>query len=109
MNTQLIKSAPGPWEDNGSGLIYGQVSGDDDEAPFVADVCNDGSSGEYTEQEQANARHIVKCVNLHDELVGALRTVVEMELDRDEESRNFDEERLEYFSSLITQAEGRPA
>jgi hypothetical protein len=46
---------PGPWEDNGSGLIFGQVSGDDDESPFVADVCNDGASGCYSDQEQANA------------------------------------------------------
>ncbi len=47
---------PGPWEDNGNGLIYGQCSGDDDDAPFVADVCNDPDT--YTEQEQANARLI---------------------------------------------------
>jgi hypothetical protein len=42
-------------------------------------------------------------------LLAALRTVVEMEHDRDEESRNFDEDRLRYFTSLIAQAEGRPA
>jgi len=43
------------------------------------------------------------------QLLAALRTVVEMECDRDEESRNFDEDRLQYFRSLIAQAEGRPA
>ena len=43
------------------------------------------------------------------QLLAALRTVVEMEYDRDEESRNFDEERLQYFTSLIAQAEGRQA
>ncbi len=47
---------PNPWEDNGNGLIYGQCSGDDDQAPFVADVCSSPDS--YTEQEQANARLI---------------------------------------------------
>lgn len=52
------KHTPGPWEDNGSGLIYGQVSGDEDEAPFVADCCKDGASGFYSNEEQANARLI---------------------------------------------------
>lgn len=41
------------------------------------------------------------------ELLQALRTVVEMEYDRDPESRNFDDERLEHFASLIAKAEGR--
>ena len=40
------------------------------------------------------------------DLAAALKTVVEMEYDRDEESRNFDEERLQHFSSLIAQATG---
>jgi hypothetical protein len=48
---------PTPWEDNGNGLIYGQCSGDDDEAPFVADVCSDPNA--YSDQEQANGRLIV--------------------------------------------------
>lgn len=42
---------PGPWEDNGNGLIYGQSSAD--EAVFVADVCRDPNA--YTEQERVNA------------------------------------------------------
>ena len=41
--------------------------------------------------------------------LAALQTVVAMEFDRDDESRNFDEERLRYFTSLIAQAEGRAA
>ena len=49
---------PGTWEDNGTGLIYGRVSGDDGEAPFVADVCRDGASGSYSAEERANARLI---------------------------------------------------
>jgi hypothetical protein len=61
----------GPWEDNGNGLIYGQCSGDDDEAPFVADVCNDPN--DYTEQEQANGRLIAAAP----ELLAACRMVVE--------------------------------
>jgi hypothetical protein len=58
---QTTAHTPGPWEDNGNGLIYGQCSGDDDEAPFVADVCNDPNA--YTEPEQANARRICATVN----------------------------------------------
>lgn len=55
--TQTAKHTPGPWEDNGAGLTYGQVTGDDDEAPFICDCC-DKQSGEYTTQEKANARLI---------------------------------------------------
>jgi hypothetical protein len=58
---QAVTHTPVPWEDNGNGLIYGQCSGDDDEAPFVADVCNDPNA--YTEQEQANAHRICAAVN----------------------------------------------
>lgn len=49
---------PGPWQDNEAGLIYGQVADDGDEAPFVADCCVNPGSGEYTDQERANARLI---------------------------------------------------
>jgi len=54
--TNTLKFTKSPWEDNGNGLIYGQCSGDDDEAPFVADVCD--SPDVYTDQERANARLI---------------------------------------------------
>ena len=57
----MISHTKAPWEDNGNGLIYGQVSGDEDEAPFVADVCHHPDN--YTEQEKANARRIVAAVN----------------------------------------------
>lgn len=52
---------PGPWQDDGNGLIYGQCSDDDEEMPFVADVCNNPNV--YTEQERTNARRIVAAVN----------------------------------------------
>jgi hypothetical protein len=38
-------------------------------------------------------------------LLEALRTVVGMEYDRDPESRNFDDERLEQFKAIIEEAE----
>ena len=40
------------------------------------------------------------------ELLKALKTVVSMEYDRDEESRNFEDERLEYWQQLINQTTG---
>ena len=60
----MTKHTPGPWEDNDAGLVYGAVTGDEDEAPFVCDVCNEPGSGEYTEQEQANARLIAAAPKL---------------------------------------------
>ena len=35
------KHTPTPWEQGDNGLIYGQCQGDNDEAPFVADVSKD--------------------------------------------------------------------
>ena len=57
-NAHQARFTRAPWEDNGNGLIYGQVCGDNDEAPFVADVCRDGAGGFYSDEEQANARLI---------------------------------------------------
>ena len=47
-----------PWEDNDSGLIYGQCQGDDDPSPFIADVCE--SPLEYTAEERARAEFITR-------------------------------------------------
>jgi protein-arginine kinase activator protein McsA len=65
--TQTLHT-PGPWQDNDAGLIYGQVTGDDDEAPFVCDCCAEPGSGEYTEREKANARLIAAAPQLLDAL-----------------------------------------
>lgn len=61
-----VQHTPGPWEATGNGLIYGQCSADDDEAPFVADVCND--QFHYTDQERANAALIAASPKLLDAL-----------------------------------------
>jgi hypothetical protein len=71
--TQTAKHTPGPWQDNDAGLIYGQVSGDDDEAPFVCDVCN--SAPEYTEQERANAAFIIRACNSHQVMLALLEGI----------------------------------
>jgi hypothetical protein len=61
----MMKTAqhtPAPWTANASGLIYRQVSDDDDGAPFVCDVCDNPL--EYTDQERANARLIAAAPDL---------------------------------------------
>jgi hypothetical protein len=73
--TQTAKHSPTPWQDNDAGLIYGQVAGDNDEAPFVCDVC-DNQPG-YTEREKANAALIVRAVNSHPDLLEALELCVD--------------------------------
>lgn len=74
--TQTAKHTLGPWQDNDAGLIYGQVSGDDDEAPFVCDVC--ACPPDYTAQEKANSALITAAPEMLDALqqaVQALNTV----------------------------------
>ena len=60
-----------PWEANSTGLIYGQCQGDDDNAPFIADVCD--SPLDYTPDEQARAEFITRACNAHPDLVDALQ------------------------------------
>ena len=57
---ETLGCTKGPWEMNESGLIFGQVSREDDEAPFVADVARDGihAAASLTQEEQANGRLI---------------------------------------------------
>jgi hypothetical protein len=98
---------PGPWHlgTNGDGcaknhaICTGSV--------VIAKVYGRGypAGKGWSEQSQADA-HLIVTAPL---LLAALRIVVHAEYDRDEESRNFDEERLHSFASLIAQAEGRTA
>lgn len=70
--TDDVKHTPTPWEQDGFGLIYGQCQGDDDEAPFVADVSKDTVSaalGIISPEEAANAALIVRAVNSYEQLV----------------------------------------
>jgi hypothetical protein len=60
--TKITQHTAGPWEANAAGLIYGHVGHDEDEAPFVCDVCV--SPLEYTEAERANARLIAAAPEL---------------------------------------------
>ena len=72
--------APLPWEQNDAGLIYGQTIGDDDEAPFIADVIADrerAAFGILTDVERANANFIISACNSHHELIAALEAFVD--------------------------------
>ena len=72
--------APLPWVLNDAGLIYGQTTSDDDEAPFVADVIADrerAAFGILTDAERGNARLIISACNTHHELVAALEAFVD--------------------------------
>jgi hypothetical protein len=68
-----MKHTPTPWTTlfDGDEVQIGDSSGN-----FVAMTLPCESSG-ATERDYANAAHIVKCVNAHDELVAALKTMVE--------------------------------
>ena len=66
------KHTPTPWVQGDNGLIYGQCQGDNDEAPFVADVVEDTVSavlGIMSPEEAANAALIVRAVNSYEQLV----------------------------------------
>jgi hypothetical protein len=53
-----------------------------------------------------NAAFIVKAVNSHEELLEALKEIVQIELDQDPESRNVQDEALAQYQSIIAKAEG---
>jgi len=66
MKTAPRKFTTGPYEINDAGLIYSQASGGEDEAPFVADVCD--SPLEYTDQERATGQLLAASWDLLDAL-----------------------------------------
>jgi len=80
-----MKHTPTPWTTlfDGDEVQIGDSSGN-----FVAMTLPCESSG-ATERDYANAAHIVKCVNAHDELVRVVEAALShVELD-DTESREF--------------------
>jgi hypothetical protein len=67
-----------PWVCGDNGLVYGQCSPDDEEAPFVADIIADRERaifGIMSDIERANLALIIQACNRHAELVAMLRQV----------------------------------
>lgn len=71
---------PGPWYYDGD-LHIRRVDTDG----FVAEVCEDDAHIELAHREsmpfQANAAHIVHCVNAHDDTIHHLRNIAELQPD----------------------------
>lgn len=109
-----MKHSPGPWEHNNAGLVYGQVSGDDDEAPFVCDVIEDSAMqalGICSPTEKANATLIAAAP----ELLAAAKECLKLERDRRNDLKNaalspaarFCDKRIAKIQAAINKAEGK--
>lgn len=78
---------PTPWKvvKRASEMSSMWIAGNIKESGFATEVCYIAEHGlKPSEMDKANAAHIVKCVNLHDELV----------------------ERLEYMTKLLSENKG---
>lgn len=64
----MSKHTPTPWRVDGRQIIGTNDRGFED---VLAEMLK--WSEPYTSTQQANAEHIVKCVNAHDELIGELQ------------------------------------
>jgi hypothetical protein len=99
------KHTPGPWEHNGNGLIYGQVSGDADGAPLVADVIEDTELkifGIMSPEETANARLIAAAPRLLSGLSSAVQTLESLY----GEAETHDSEYLAELRGIVAEATG---
>mgnify|MGYP000863920086 CR=1 FL=1 len=68
-----------PWDHGGQGLIYGQCSEHDHEAPFVADVIEErerAAFGLLTDREREHAEFICRAANSHAGLIEALQAAL---------------------------------
>lgn len=96
---------PGPWESNNNGLVYGQVSGDGDEAPLICDVIDDEAHrvlGIMSPVEEANAMLIAAAP----ELLAALKAAVKIvQLVDDSDGGQLD--LLSRVHAVIAKAEGK--
>lgn len=61
---------PTPWHYNGGKKIY--IYSSHRNGAYCAEINTTSDNGDKIRDAEANAAHIVKCVNLHDELVEAL-------------------------------------
>lgn len=79
-----MKHTPTPWRiEDGTTLIWGSCNPEDNtdagmgypvtECRTTPISASSWCKAPYSEEGEANAAHIVKCVNMHDELVEALK------------------------------------
>lgn len=102
------KYTPGDWSSTADEVTIISRNGDEQ---YLIGVAHWGGHScpidcQVISREEAEANSTLMATAPR--LLAALRTVVEMEYDRDQESRNFEDERLEQFAALIAEAEGRP-
>lgn len=102
------KHTPGPWEHNDSGLIFGQMTDDDNEAPFVADVIEDevhAALGLLSPREQANALLIAAAPELLEILESAVTELEHWMLGCDQEDES-SQTIIELARAAIAKAKG---
>ncbi len=72
----MSKHTPTPWQQYSEHeplRIIGNVDGPDDDRMHYTTVCEVNAEND---QAESDSRHIVHCVNLHDELVEALEAFI---------------------------------
>jgi hypothetical protein len=66
-----MKYTPTPWKTVGETLVYGQ-----DNYCIAATMSDHWVSNRDIDESLANAQHIVRCINSHDDLVSALKSLL---------------------------------
>lgn len=98
----MSKHTPTPWESQNN-VIFGDVDNPehDGDSPYIGKL-----EGQLEDDNKANAAHIVKCVNVHDELLEALKGLLD-ELSSEEMDRLENSAILRAVYAAIAKAEGR--
>lgn len=78
--TKETKHTPTPWVDNEGEIL--------DKHERI--ICSAFPSDLSYKQDCTNVSHIVKCVNMHDELVGALKKIIDETYDLNANSIAFE-------------------
>lgn len=97
MKTQTAAHTPTPWkvsENENTPLTlneYHRIHAGIDDICFVEKTDRDLSSEKYIEVDQANAAYIVRAVNAHEELLAALKNLVERNLIKDINGDHYEE------------------
>lgn len=97
-----VKHTPTPWKavSNESYWTIVPENRRDDSPYQIGDVCSSYPYNKDQGLQQANAAHIVKCVNLHDELVEALQFISECNMTNSQDFKQVAREALKKAGSL---------